>query len=386
MSTGARASVLLDTNRPNLSRAKRGLSVADNYSIRRLAHRCEATTEAPHCHREKSKPRCAPRERAFLTTKAQISNRTDPWRPSRSRRAPPSSLKNSWPRCSACAPRSSRSCSTRTSTRRRKPRSSTRRRPRRRRRRRRRRRLRAGRCPDTGRARRRVAAPRRGSSGQRARDRRRRRACPRARARVLPRRNPRHGEERVMLRCRRVCFGTALRRDVTVVFAPSCVTMGWRSDTSGSSSRPGSRHPTCASFNRRAARAAIETNPINLAGDDDAARTRSRLSVAIGLREKPMHLRSVEASSPLTTRGRASTSSSSSTARLSRPLSARRCRPSSGAVTSAGRRARPRHGDGGAAVPRGHSHRRRARCRCSGGRGRCGGIPGPSPPRRTSCR
>ena len=36
-----------------------------------------------------------------------------------------------------------------------------------------------------------------------------------------------------MLRCRRVYFGTALRRDVTVVFAPSCVTMEWRSDTSG---------------------------------------------------------------------------------------------------------------------------------------------------------
>ena len=36
-----------------------------------------------------------------------------------------------------------------------------------------------------------------------------------------------------MLRCRRVYFGTALRRDVTVVFAPSSVTMEWRSNTSG---------------------------------------------------------------------------------------------------------------------------------------------------------
>ena len=47
-----------------------------------------------------------------------------------------------------------------------------------------------------------------------------------------PRRIPR-GEERVMLRCRRVYFGTALRRDVTVVFAPACVTMEWRSNQSG---------------------------------------------------------------------------------------------------------------------------------------------------------
>ena len=38
----------------------------------------------------------------------------------------------------------------------------------------------------------------------------------------------------VMLRCRRVYFGTALRRDVTVVFAPSTVTMEWRSNTSRS--------------------------------------------------------------------------------------------------------------------------------------------------------
>ena len=48
-----------------------------------------------------------------------------------------------------------------------------------------------------------------------------------------PRRNPLLGEEQVMLRCRRVYFGTALRRDVTVVFTPSCVTMEWRSNTSG---------------------------------------------------------------------------------------------------------------------------------------------------------
>ena len=36
-----------------------------------------------------------------------------------------------------------------------------------------------------------------------------------------------------MLRCRRVYFGTALRRNVTVVFAPSCVTMEWRNDATG---------------------------------------------------------------------------------------------------------------------------------------------------------
>ena len=85
---------------------------------------------------------------------------------------------------------------------------------------------------DAGRARRRVTAARRGR-GQRARDRRRRRSTCGARRAGAAARNPRRGEERVMLRCRRVYFGTAVRRDVTVVFAPSGVTMEWRSDESG---------------------------------------------------------------------------------------------------------------------------------------------------------
>ena len=50
---------------------------------------------------------------------------------------------------------------------------------------------------------------------------------------AAPRRNPRRGEERVVIRCRHVYFGTAVRRDVTVVFAPSGVMMEWRSGETG---------------------------------------------------------------------------------------------------------------------------------------------------------
>ena len=117
-----------------------------------------------------------------------------------------------------------------------------------------------------------------------------------------PRRIPR-GEERVMLRCRRVYFGTALRRDVTVVFAPSCVTMEWRSDTSGLyiETRLAPSHMTSFDLYHGPARGAGgdgEANPINLADDDEMAPDAIREFFAIGLRQKPPHLRSEEGFEP----------------------------------------------------------------------------------------
>ena len=99
-----------------------------------------------------------------------------------------------------------------------------------------------------------------------------------------------------MLRCRRVYFGTALRRDVTVVFAPSCVTMEWRSDTSGLyiETRLAPCHMTSFDLYHGPARGAGgdgEANPINLADDDEMAPDAIREFFAIGLRQKPPHLR-----------------------------------------------------------------------------------------------
>ena len=107
----------------------------------------------------------------------------------------------------------------------------------------------------------------------------------------------------VMLRCRRVYFGTALRRDVTVVFAPSCVTMEWRSDTSGLyiETRLAPSHMTSFDLYHGPARGAGgdgEANPINLADDDEMAPDAIREFFAIGLRQKPPHLRSVEGFEP----------------------------------------------------------------------------------------
>ena len=106
-----------------------------------------------------------------------------------------------------------------------------------------------------------------------------------------------------MLRCRRVYFGTALRRDVTVVFAPSCVTMGWRSDTSGLyiETRLAPSHMYSFDIYYGPARGAGgdgEANPINLAGDDEMEPDAIRAFFAIGLRQKPPHLRSVEGFEP----------------------------------------------------------------------------------------
>ena len=102
-----------------------------------------------------------------------------------------------------------------------------------------------------------------------------------------------------MIRCRRIYFGTALRRDVTVVFAPSCVTMGWRSDTSGLyiETRLAPSHMRSFDIYYGPARGAGgdgEANPINLAGDDEMEPDAIRAFFAIGLRQKPPHVRSVE--------------------------------------------------------------------------------------------
>ena len=91
-----------------------------------------------------------------------------------------------------------------------------------------------------------------------------------------------------MLRCRRVYFGTALRRDVSVVFAPSCITMVWRSDTSRLyiETRLAASHMT--SFN-------MYHRSHNVRAGDNAALDDF---VAIGLRQAPPHLRSIEGFEP----------------------------------------------------------------------------------------
>ena len=106
-------------------------------------------------------------------------------------------------------------------------------------------------------------------------------------ARPDARPTPRHGEP-VMLRCRRVYFGTALRRDVSVVFAPSCITMVWRSDTSRLyiETRLAASHMT--SFN-------MYHRSHNVRAGDNAALDDF---VAIGLRQAPPHLRSIEGFEP----------------------------------------------------------------------------------------
>ncbi|CAH0376256.1 unnamed protein product [Pelagomonas calceolata] len=106
-------------------------------------------------------------------------------------------------------------------------------------------------------------------------------------ARPDARPTPRH-EEPVMLRCRRVYFGTALRRDVSVVFAPSCITMVWRSDTSRLyiETRLAASHMT--SFN-------MYHRSHNVRAGDNAALDDF---VAIGLRQAPPHLRSIEGFEP----------------------------------------------------------------------------------------
>jgi len=112
------------------------------------------------------------------------------------------------------------------------------------------------------------------------------------RRKVTARMNPRRGEERVMLRCRRVYFGTKLQPDVTVVFAPSCVALEWRSDTSGKyiEARLAPSHMT--SFD-------MYHGPVMWApGEDCTLPGAIREFFAIGLRQKPPHLRSVEGWEP----------------------------------------------------------------------------------------
>ena len=106
-------------------------------------------------------------------------------------------------------------------------------------------------------------------------------------------------EPQVVIRCRRVYFGTALRRDVTVVFAPACVTMEWRSQTSGLYIEARIEPSNMATLDlyhgpARGAGGDGEANPINLAGDDEMTPDAIREFVAIGLRQKPPHLNLID--------------------------------------------------------------------------------------------
>ena len=110
-----------------------------------------------------------------------------------------------------------------------------------------------------------------------------------------PRRNPRRGEERVVIRCRRVYFGTALRRDVTVVFAPSCITLEWRSGETGLYVQVRLEPSNMKTFD-------MYHRSHNVRADDDAidptALDAIQDFVAIGLRQKPPNLRSIEGFRP----------------------------------------------------------------------------------------
>ena len=105
-----------------------------------------------------------------------------------------------------------------------------------------------------------------------------------------------------MLQCRRVYFGTTLRRDVAIVFAPSCVTMEWRSEKSGLyiEARLAASHMTSFDMYHGSA-----IPGINLADDDGDAILGCTSTgrpiqdfFAIGLRQKPPHLRSVDGFEP----------------------------------------------------------------------------------------
>ena len=114
------------------------------------------------------------------------------------------------------------------------------------------------------------------------------------------RRNPRRGEERVMLRCRRVYFGTALRRDVAVVFAPSGVIMEWRSDMTGLNveARLAPSHMTSFDMYHGQRCGAGGASLVNLVGNDEMPPDAIREFFAIGLRQKPPHLRSLAGFEP----------------------------------------------------------------------------------------
>jgi hypothetical protein len=107
---------------------------------------------------------------------------------------------------------------------------------------------------------------------------------PAARKPAVARPTPRR-EARVALRCRRVYFGTALRRDVTVVFAPSGITMEWQSDTSRLyiETRLAASHMTSYDMYHGPARG----------GGGEI-----REFFAIGLRQAPSHLRSIQGFEP----------------------------------------------------------------------------------------
>jgi hypothetical protein len=105
-----------------------------------------------------------------------------------------------------------------------------------------------------------------------------------------------------MLECRRVYFGTALRRDVTVIFVPSGIIMEWRSETSGLyiETSLAASHMTSFDMYHGPAR------PGTSLADDDGNAILGYISTgrpiqdffAIGLRQKPPHLRSVDGFEP----------------------------------------------------------------------------------------
>ena len=126
------------------------------------------------------------------------------------------------------------------------------------------------------------------------------------------RRNPATARSRSD-RCRRI-YRHGAPRDVTVVFAV-CVTMGWRSDRPLYIDQARAIPHVLVRFTTaaRGAGGDGEANPINLAATtkwSDAIRAFSPSACARSRRTSAR----VKASSPPTTRGRASTSSLSSTA------------------------------------------------------------------------
>ena len=97
-----------------------------------------------------------------------------------------------------------------------------------------------------------------------------------------------------MIRCRHVYFGTAVRRDVTVVFAPSGVTMEWRSGETGLYVQVRLEPSNMLTFD-------MYHRSHNVRADDaidPTAPDAIQDFVAIGLRQKPPNLRSIEGFRP----------------------------------------------------------------------------------------
>jgi hypothetical protein len=104
---------------------------------------------------------------------------------------------------------------------------------------------------------------------------------------AAPRRNSRRGEERISFRCRRVYFGTALRRDVAVVFAPSGVTIEWRSEVIGLYIEARLTPSNMTSFDMYHGPGGKCGSLFSLLYDEKRSPDAIREFFAIGLREKP---------------------------------------------------------------------------------------------------